>query len=105
MAAQPGSCAVKCPACPHPGINLPNNWKDEASEFQFLYRIIVAMDANFKLKLRNKDLGDRPLGDGIAYMINDTLQNWWQETMPEANEVCLFLFHYTTTLTASQKEE
>ena len=23
-----GSCAVLCPACPHPGINLPLNWKE-----------------------------------------------------------------------------
>lgn len=23
-----GECAVLCPACPHPGKNLPANWKD-----------------------------------------------------------------------------
>lgn len=23
-----GECAVLCPACPHPGINLPNDWKE-----------------------------------------------------------------------------
>lgn len=23
-----GSCAVLCPACPHPGINLPDDWMD-----------------------------------------------------------------------------
>jgi hypothetical protein len=22
-----GECAVLCPACPHPGINLPSNWR------------------------------------------------------------------------------
>ena len=22
------SCALLCPACPHPGINLPSNWED-----------------------------------------------------------------------------
>ncbi len=24
----PGTCAVECPACPHPGRNLPDNWQD-----------------------------------------------------------------------------
>ena len=27
-AVPPGSCAVECPACPHPGKNLPDDWKD-----------------------------------------------------------------------------
>lgn len=24
----PGELAVICPACPHPNINLPQNWED-----------------------------------------------------------------------------
>lgn len=24
----PGSLTVECPACPHPGQNLPDNWRD-----------------------------------------------------------------------------
>jgi hypothetical protein len=27
-ATQPGECAVECPACPHPGRNLPEGWED-----------------------------------------------------------------------------
>lgn len=26
---QPGSLAIFCPACPQPGINLPENWKKD----------------------------------------------------------------------------
>lgn len=26
MGTQPGELAVRCPACPQPGINLPDNW-------------------------------------------------------------------------------
>lgn len=29
--AEPGSCAVKCGACPIPGVNLPDGW--ETSSF------------------------------------------------------------------------
>jgi hypothetical protein len=25
---KPGGCALECPACPHPGKNLPPDWKD-----------------------------------------------------------------------------
>lgn len=28
----PGSCAVLCPACPHPGKNLPRNWAQAPPE-------------------------------------------------------------------------
>lgn len=26
---QPGSLAIFCPACPQPGVNLPDNWKND----------------------------------------------------------------------------
>lgn len=27
-ATSPGECALLCPACPHPGKNLPDNWEN-----------------------------------------------------------------------------
>ncbi|KAG2353355.1 hypothetical protein BDR07DRAFT_1227707, partial [Suillus spraguei] len=27
-AMQPGACVVICPACPHPGKNLPDGWEN-----------------------------------------------------------------------------
>ncbi|KAF9019901.1 hypothetical protein BDZ89DRAFT_1093800 [Hymenopellis radicata] len=41
-----GELALRCPACPHPGINLPDNWRDEHTK-RFLYRLFIAIDANF----------------------------------------------------------
>ena len=29
-ATPPGALAVECPACPHPGKNLPDNWEKAA---------------------------------------------------------------------------
>ena len=26
---KPGSLALFCPTCPQPGVNLPNNWRDD----------------------------------------------------------------------------
>lgn len=28
----PGECAILCPACPHPGKNLPLDWEDAPPE-------------------------------------------------------------------------
>ncbi|KAF8958979.1 hypothetical protein BDZ97DRAFT_1667832 [Flammula alnicola] len=46
MQPPPGSLANFCPACPQPGINLPDDWKDDENGFAF-QRIFVA-DGNFK---------------------------------------------------------
>ena len=26
LATKPGELCIRCPACPRPGVNLPNNW-------------------------------------------------------------------------------
>lgn len=38
-----GETAVLCWACPHDGINLPENWRDVDPKYQcvFLYRITI----------------------------------------------------------------
>lgn len=41
-----GELAVLCPSCPHPGINLPNDWQDAPLAMKFLYSVIWCMDAN-----------------------------------------------------------
>lgn len=84
-----GSCAVLCPACPQPGKNIPLNWRDTCpKDERFAYRVTVAVDGNFKLKLRaKKNDTDVPLGDGIAYMINTELYKHWQKEVPEVTEV------------------
>lgn len=44
---RPGELAVICPACPHPGINLPEGWEDAPVEQRykvlhvFLYQILM----------------------------------------------------------------
>lgn len=32
MMYEPGKCAVMCPACPHPGRNLPDGWESDTSK-------------------------------------------------------------------------
>lgn len=46
MNVSPGELAIFCPACPQPGINLPENWKMD--ENRWVYRRFFVLDGNFK---------------------------------------------------------
>ncbi|KAJ7017626.1 hypothetical protein C8F04DRAFT_1279060 [Mycena alexandri] len=68
-ATAPGGCALLCPACPHPGENLPENWKDVPEDRKFLYGLFLALDANFRLKRKDvsSEEKDPGLGRGVAF--------------------------------------
>ncbi|KAI0750098.1 hypothetical protein C8Q80DRAFT_1219017 [Daedaleopsis nitida] len=64
-----GSCVVDCPACPHPGKNLPPDWETAPKE----KRLYIAMDANFRLKRKkvSSDEVDPGLNHGYAYVVEE----------------------------------
>ncbi|KDR81126.1 hypothetical protein GALMADRAFT_61075 [Galerina marginata CBS 339.88] len=66
-----GELAVRCPSCPHPGINLSDGWEAAPDGAKFLYMMFICMDANFRLKnqLVSNYSQDPGLGTGWAYMI------------------------------------
>ncbi|KAJ7093330.1 hypothetical protein B0H15DRAFT_776920 [Mycena belliarum] len=66
---KPGACALECPACPHPGKNLPPDWKDVPEERKFLYALFLALDANFRMQRKDvsSEAADPDLGNGIAF--------------------------------------
>jgi len=85
-----GGCAVLCPACPHPGINLPDDWESAPPDKRYIYRSplttisdditnrwlysgFIAIDANFRLKRKNvsNDATDPSLSHGWAYFVED----------------------------------
>ncbi|KAJ7430104.1 hypothetical protein B0H11DRAFT_2264340 [Mycena galericulata] len=61
-ATKAGECMVTCWACPYNGRNLPRDWCDVDPKF----RLILAIDANFKLKnrIRTNEHHDPSLGPG-----------------------------------------
>ena len=76
-----GELAVECPACPHPGHDIPDNWQ-EAGKMQlnlqlndtnytsrFLYILYITIDSNFKLKGKACGLKDVELMPGWAYFV------------------------------------
>ncbi|KAF7321778.1 CxC2 domain-containing protein [Mycena kentingensis (nom. inval.)] len=66
-----GELAIRCPACPRPGINLPEDWADAAPEDKCLYTMVIALDACFRLKRRlfSSWVRDPGLGTGWAYLV------------------------------------
>ncbi|TFK63616.1 hypothetical protein BDN72DRAFT_872268 [Pluteus cervinus] len=74
VGTRPGECAVLCPACPQPGRNLPVDWKTRPAKEQWLYRLFLAIDANFRLKRQDNkisDSADPSLGDGWSYFVEN----------------------------------
>ncbi|KAF8134657.1 hypothetical protein K438DRAFT_1547594, partial [Mycena galopus ATCC 62051] len=73
MATKAGELAVRCPACPRPGINLPDNWESASNKDKFIYTLFLALDACFRLKheLVSSELKDPGLGTGWAYMVEN----------------------------------
>ncbi|KAF9496955.1 hypothetical protein BDN71DRAFT_1588551 [Pleurotus eryngii] len=64
-----GECAVECPACPHPGKNLPEGW-ETATDCGWLYSLILTMDTNFRLKNRDRYVrNDTSLSDGWGHWV------------------------------------
>ncbi|KAI5888639.1 uncharacterized protein SCHCODRAFT_02587995 [Schizophyllum commune H4-8] len=66
-----GGLAIRCPACPEPGRNLPRGWQEAGPDTSFLYQKFIAQDANFRLAnaVRSSEARNPPLGDGWAYFV------------------------------------
>ncbi|KAF8870835.1 hypothetical protein CPB84DRAFT_1692745 [Gymnopilus junonius] len=66
-----GELAIRCLSCPHPGINLPEDWVNTPEKLKFLFMMIMCMDANFRLKnqLVSNYSQDPGLGVGWAYLV------------------------------------
>ncbi|KAJ7834169.1 hypothetical protein B0H13DRAFT_1653377 [Mycena leptocephala] len=73
-ATKQGECAVVCWSCPFEGRNLPTNWRDVDPKYSYMYRLILAMDANFKLKnrIRANECEDPSLGPGWGAFVEPT---------------------------------
>ncbi|KAF7303364.1 CxC2 domain-containing protein [Mycena indigotica] len=67
-----GACALLCPACPQPGMNLPNDdsWRNGPVNKRFRYSLFLAIDANFKMKRKQvlTEEADPGLNQGSAVL-------------------------------------
>ena len=84
-----GQLAIECPACPHPDRNLPPNWKSGGPLeyffkrffiycllltwyfYRYIYTQFLAVDGNFKLRLKDRGITDPELAPGWAYFVEE----------------------------------
>ncbi|KAJ7040106.1 hypothetical protein C8F04DRAFT_948846 [Mycena alexandri] len=71
--ATPGSMAVLCWPCPQDEKNLPEGWREADPRYRFLYMLLLAMDANFRLKnrLRANENQEPSLCSGLGYFVEE----------------------------------
>ncbi|TFY77801.1 hypothetical protein EWM64_g6209 [Hericium alpestre] len=56
-----------------PGKNLPDGWEKVPPHLRYLYTLLLAMDANFKAKLKNHGYKDIELAAGMGYFVPEPL--------------------------------
>ncbi|KAG2111751.1 hypothetical protein DEU56DRAFT_935828 [Suillus clintonianus] len=88
-----GECAVLCPACPHPGKNLPEDWENVPLAKRWIYALFIAIDANFRLKRKvvSTNTADPGLSRGWAYFVEeDTYKQFLEDKMdvPQEKSTC-----------------
>ncbi|KAF7301155.1 CxC2 domain-containing protein [Mycena indigotica] len=74
VSTKPGGLAVLCWACPDEGRNLPEGWQNVKEQNKYLYKLMLSIDANFRLKnrLRANERDDPSLGPGLGYFVEST---------------------------------
>lgn len=55
-----GELAVECPAAPLVGRNVPDNWQEVYKDQPHLRAQYVALDANFRLKRKDREIRNEP---------------------------------------------
>ncbi|KAG2037090.1 hypothetical protein BDR03DRAFT_934153 [Suillus americanus] len=73
-ATKEGEIVVLCPACPHPGKNVPETLEDVSPGNRWIYSLFLAIDANFRLKQRlvSSDDRDPGLSQGWGYFVKES---------------------------------
>ncbi|KZV97162.1 hypothetical protein EXIGLDRAFT_670364 [Exidia glandulosa HHB12029] len=67
------SVGVVCPACPRPGFNMPDDWREKQTpDNMHVNAEFLGIDGNCRAVVKNKrhDVHDVPLLDGRAYFVN-----------------------------------
>jgi hypothetical protein len=100
-----GGLALFCPACPQPGINLPDNWRQDSPScavsnsyltylidgpYRWLYRRNIVVDGNFSqehMRMKRPE-DDISLRDGLGYMVESGPYENHLDLSSETIQVC-----------------
>ena len=98
----PAELALFCPACPQPGINLPESWEDDPTDWYY-WRSFVA-DGNFVAvhQLQPRSVDDVWIKNGEGFMTERTRYQEHLDCTTEQREVSSFYSAEGFFLTGSQ---
>ncbi|KAI0684251.1 hypothetical protein BC835DRAFT_1409185 [Cytidiella melzeri] len=82
-----GACIIECAACPHLGRNLPEDWTNAPPHVAWLYVLFLMLDANFRLKLKDRSFKDVELSAGWGYFVEDSKYQSFIGQMGQQQEV------------------
>ncbi|KAF8418379.1 hypothetical protein L210DRAFT_3511087 [Boletus edulis BED1] len=100
-----GECAVRCPACPHPGINLLNDWEVKEPAKGWIYALFITIDANFILKQKtvSSELVDPSLNRGWAYFVEkQSYKNYLKDHAKVSQEKSFCVSHNAVNMADSK---
>ncbi|KAK7028210.1 hypothetical protein VNI00_014900 [Paramarasmius palmivorus] len=85
---QRGELAPRCPACPIPGVNLPDDWQLAPASKSFIYRKFISVDVCFRLKRRkiSSEQSDPGLATGLAYFVPQDQYQPFQKAVGDQKE-------------------
>lgn len=82
---------MQCPACPHPGKNIPDDWSKAPPHIRYvpfcrvyvclgysldksrwMYTLFLMMDANFRAQCKDRGFDDIHLAPGWSYYVEET---------------------------------
>ncbi|EIW51995.1 uncharacterized protein TRAVEDRAFT_136413 [Trametes versicolor FP-101664 SS1] len=83
------SLIVLCPACPQPGINMRERWKERDEVHSYLDALHYSIDGNFHLNMKKKDTDpdDFAYSMGAGYFVHERdFQHFLRKVPPPINE-------------------
>ena len=85
----PGSLAVRCPACPQPGINMDPNWRSRPEDERYKDALFFAKDGNvvFIHHQKKLDQDDFSLFDGASSYADNADYTEFMETSKNDEEL------------------
>ncbi|EPS93236.1 hypothetical protein FOMPIDRAFT_1094913, partial [Fomitopsis schrenkii] len=84
------SVTVPCFACPWPGFNMPDNWKDTPSALAYIHACELGGDGNHGLQKKTKrdDPDDISLSEGLGFFVDREKMKTYLDNVDVEPAVC-----------------
>lgn len=80
----------KISKCPSVSLLFLSN---EYLFIRYLYQLTLAVDANFRLKRKERGIQDKSLSDDLAYIVQSDSYSKFLSAVPDFNEVFFIFIH------------